>query len=124
VTEPRTAQAADVDPVWHYPRARSLGNYDGDTVTLEVDVGFSTLRRITVRLARVNTPELKDAGGAAARDRTRELVFDEVLKVTTIKDRTEKYGRYLAEIWLADGRNLADVLVEEGHAWPYASGRR
>jgi micrococcal nuclease len=112
------------DPVWHYPRARSIGNYDGDTVTLEIDVGLSTIRRVTVRLARVNAPELKHDGGIHARDRVRELLFEEVLEVTTIKDRTEKYGRYLAEIILSDGRNLSDVLVEEGHAWPYAGGRR
>ena len=49
------------DPIWHYPRARALANYDGDTVTLEIDVGLSTYRRVTVRLARVNTPEMKEA---------------------------------------------------------------
>ena len=119
-----TTTAVRPDPTWHYPRARSLGNYDGDTVTLEIDVGLSALRRVTVRLARVNTPELKDAGGAAARNRVMELLAGQVLEVTTIKDRTEKYGRYLAEIILGDGRNLSDVLVEEGHAWPYAGGRR
>lgn len=112
------------DPVWHYPRARSLGNYDGDTVTLEIDVGLSTLRRVTVRLARVNTPEMRDAGGAAAKRRTTELVALEPLEVTTIKDRTEKYGRYLAEIINADGVNVADQLIAEGHGWPYEGGRR
>lgn len=112
------------DPVWHYPRARALSNYDGDTVALEIDVGLSTYRRVTVRLARVNTPELRDAGGAAARDRVAELLADDPLEVTTIRDRTEKYGRYLAEIVTASGENVADVLLAEGHARPYAGGRR
>lgn len=112
------------DPVWHYPRARSLGNYDGDTVTLEIDVGLSTCRRVTVRLARVNTPELKDAGGAAAKRRTAELVALAPLKVTTIKDRVEKYGRYLCEIWNAEGVNVSDQLIAEGLGWHYDGGRR
>ena len=112
------------DPVWHYPRARSLGNYDGDTVTLEIDVGLSTFRKVTVRLARVNTPEMKEAGGADAKRRTAELVAVVPLEVTTIKDKTEKYGRYLAEIINADGVNVADQLMAEGLGWPYEGGRR
>lgn len=112
------------DPVWHYPRARALSNYDGDTVSLEIDVGLSCYRRVTVRLARVNTPELKDAGGAAAKRRTAELVALAPLEVTTLKDKTEKYGRYLAEIINAEGVNVADQLIEEGLGWPYAGGRR
>jgi endonuclease YncB( thermonuclease family) len=38
----------------------------------------------------------------------------------TIKDKREKYGRYLAEIWLIgeDGTaiNLNDLIVEKGYA--------
>lgn len=112
------------DPVWHYPRARSLGNYDGDTVTLEVDVGLSTFRRVTVRLARVNTPEMKDAGGADAKRRTAELLAIGPLEVTTIKDRTEKYGRYLAEVVNGEGLNVADQLIAEGLGRAYDGGRR
>ncbi len=112
------------DPIWHYPRARALSNYDGDTVTLEIDVGLSTYRRVTVRLARVNTPEMKDAGGAAAKRRTAELVALAPLEVTTLKDKTEKYGRYLAEIINAEGVNVSDQLIEEGLGWHYEGGRR
>ncbi len=113
-----------VDPIWHYPRATALRIIDGDTVTLEIDVGLSTLRRVTVRLARINTPEIRDAGGAAAKRRTAELVALVPLEVTTIKDKTEKYGRYLAEIINAEGVNVADQLIAEGLGWPYEGGRR
>lgn len=112
------------DPVWHYPRARALSNHDGDTVTLEIDVGLSTFRRVTVRLARVNTPEMSDAGGAAAKARTAELVALAPLQVTTIKDKVEKFGRYLAEIINAEGVNVADQLMAEGLGWTYSGGRR
>lgn len=112
------------DPIWHYPRAVALENYDGDTVKLEIDVGLSTFRVVKVRLARVNTPELHHEGGQAAKRRTGELLAAAPLQVTTIKDKTEKYGRYLAEIINADGVNIADQLIEEGHGWPYSGGRR
>ena len=40
--------------------------------------------------------------------------------IQTIKDRKEKFGRYLAEIWLEadDGSrvNINDLLVQQGHA--------
>lgn len=112
------------DPVWRYPRAIALSNYDGDTVTLQIDVGLSTYRRVTVRLARINTPEMKEAGGPAAKARTRELVAIAPLEVVTIKDKTEKYGRYLAEIINAEGINVADQLIEEGFGKPYDGGKR
>ncbi len=37
----------------------------------------------------------------------------------TIKDRKGKYGRYLGEIWVKQGRrmvNVNDLLVTEGYA--------
>lgn len=110
--------------VWTYPRCRALSNYDGDTIKLLIDCGLSTHRIVTVRLAHVNTPELRDAGGAAARDRTRELLLREPLTVTTIRDRTEKYGRYLARIVNADGLDIGNTLLGEGLATAYEGGRR
>lgn len=109
---------------WTYPRCRALSNYDGDTVKLDIDCGLSTHRIITIRLAHVNTPELKDEGGAAARDRARELLAIEPLTVTTIRDRTEKYGRYLARIYNNEGVDIGQKLVDEGHATLYEGGRR
>lgn len=109
---------------WTYPRCRALSNYDGDTVKLNIDCGLSTHRIVTVRLAHVNTPELRHENGPAARDRARELLAVEPLTVTTIRDRTEKYGRYLARIVNADGLDIGEQLMAEGLATPYESGRR
>jgi len=36
--------------------------------------------------------------------------------IQTIKDRKEKYGRYLAEVWLEENRkfiNVNDLMVEK-----------
>ena len=109
---------------WTYPRCRVLKVHDGDTVQLEVDQGLSTYRRVWVRLAHINTPELKHADGSAARQRLRDLLAAEPLTVTTIRDRTEKYGRYLAEIRNADGVDVGEQLLQEGLATAYEGGRR
>ncbi len=45
-----------------------------------------------------------------------QLYVDDPWEVTvrTQKDKTGKYGRFLAEVILPDGRALSDVLREEG----------
>jgi micrococcal nuclease len=112
------------DHEWTYPRCRALKVHDGDTVKLDIDCGLSTHRIVWVRLAHINAPELKHEKGTAVRERAALLLAAEPLTVTTIKDRTEKYGRYLARIVNADGIDVGQQLLDEGLATPYESGRR
>jgi len=108
--------------LYHY-RARVTGVYDGDTCTVDLDLGVGTwIKGEKVRLHRINAPELRGAEAAAgktARDFLRTLVLDKDVLLQTIKDSREKYGRYLAEIWIEQaGRptNVNDALVKAGHA--------
>lgn len=110
---------------WTYPRSKAVSVRDGDTCTVDVDCGLHTHRIIIVRLAHINAPELRDEGGAASRDRLAELLLGrDPLVVTTIRDRTEKYGRMLAVIVNVDGVNVAEQLIAEGLGRPYEGGRR
>lgn len=98
--------------------------YDGDTCTVDIDLGLNTwMHAEKLRLHRINAPELVGASreaGIAARDFLRAQVLDKGIIIETIKDRREKYGRYLVELWLADasGRyhNINDLMVTAGHA--------
>jgi micrococcal nuclease len=109
--------------LYHY-RARVVSVYDGDTCTVDIDLGLSTwVRGEKLRLHRINAPELRGssaARGRAARDYLKKLVEGKEVLLHTIKDRREKYGRYLAEMWLPgpDGtvQNINDALVAAGHA--------
>lgn len=49
-------------------RARVITNYDGDTVTVELDQGFWDTKRINLRLDAVYAPELSQPGGLETRD--------------------------------------------------------
>ncbi len=108
--------------LYHY-RTTVVAVYDGDTCTVDVDLGWSTwVRSQKLRLHRINAPEMRGAekeAGTLARDFLRSLIMDKKIVVETIKDNTEKYGRYLAEIWLdQEGQwiNVNDLMVAKGFA--------
>lgn len=98
--------------------------YDGDTCTVDIDLGLNTwIRGEKVRLYRINAPEVRGPereAGLKSRDFLRSQIEGKAVLIQTIKDRKEKYGRYLAEIWLEadDGSrvNINDLLVQQGYA--------
>ena len=95
---------------------------DGDTVDVVIDLGFKVNTRQRVRLARIDTPERAQSGYAAARDFVREAVFKKSVMLKTQK--VSKWGYYLAEITLEDGRNLSDTLVQAQLAKYYDGGHK
>ncbi|MFN2152920.1 MAG: thermonuclease family protein [Anaerolineales bacterium] len=109
--------------LYHY-RATVTDVYDGDTCTVDIDLGLKTwVRGEKVRLYRINAPELRGVErpeGLKSRDFLREQIDGKDVIIQTIKDRKGKYGRYLAEIWLQadDGEaiNINDLLVKNGFA--------
>jgi len=71
----------------------------------------------------INAPELTTEAGKAARAHLIGLLgwtpeARPQVVVTTIKDRTEKYGRILVTIILA-GRDINAAMVADGHAVRY-----
>ena len=103
--------------MWTY-KAKILHIVDGDTVDAEVSLGFYMWARIRFRIARINTPEVRGderPEGLEAEARVRELM-PEGTEVTIATRKAGKFGRWIGEVTLDDGRNLSDVLVEEGHA--------
>jgi len=104
--------------VWEY-RAKIAKIVDGDTVDLDVDLGFHVTHRIRARLARIDTPEMNTAEGKTVRALLveRAPAGTDVIVATGKGDR---YGRWIAEVILASGLNISDWLLADGHAKPYA----
>lgn len=101
--------------------ANVLSIYDGDTITVKIDLGFHIFTEIKLRLWGINAPELKGdshEAGAAARDYLAGLLKTQSITVETYKDRQEKYGRWLAIVYV-DGKNINDEMVNSGHAVKY-----
>ena len=105
-------------------KARCLKVVDGDTLDLEIDLGFRIKSYQRVRLARVNAPEVRGAErpeGLKAEHFVTEKLVDQYgpkeLYIST--EKTGKYGRWIAEIQYPseDGLvNLSDEMVKQDHA--------
>lgn len=112
--------------LYHY-RAIVRSVYDGDTCTVDIDLGMNTWAHgEKLRFYRIDTPELRGEEreqGLVVRDFVREKIDGKEIVIQTIKDNKGKYGRYLAEIWMIepDGQyvNLNDLLLEMNYAEPY-----
>lgn len=109
--------------LYHY-KAKVTEVYDGDTCTVEIDLGLHTfIKGEKIRLNRINAPELKGKEkekGIKSRDFLRKKILGKEILLQTIKDKNEKYGRYLGEIFIEDESkkliNINDLIVEKGFA--------
>ena len=97
---------------------------DGDTVHLQVDLGFRVLANLEFRLLGIDTPEVvgeNKAAGIAAKQFLQDLIGGKTLVVLSVK--SEKYGRWLGTIYAqqADGDwlNVNQAMIDHGYATPY-----
>lgn len=108
-------------------RAEIETGVDGVTVDDPQDLGIDVRIDLTLRLAGINAPEMSTNAGKTARawllERLTTPAGLATLTVRTVKDRKEKFGRYLA--YLIDGAGVInDEMVRTGHAVPYDGGAR
>jgi endonuclease YncB( thermonuclease family) len=90
---------------------------DGDTIKAQVDLGFKVWLKTNIRIAGCNAPELPTAPGIRALEYLKSVVQPgAVLQVDS--KRLDKYGRAEATITLADGRDLATLMLTSGNAVP------
>ena len=114
-------------------KVKVLKTIDGDSVRLNVDVGFGiTLKNQSCRISAVDTPESRlnvkryperakeKELGLKAKARLKELLEGEVILHCLKRD---KYGRLLGVLY-ADGKNVGERLVKEGLACHYDGGTK
>lgn len=101
-----------------------LSVHDGDTMTLNIDMGRRIYTNDSIRLYRINAPELSQAGGKEAREYLRTLCpIGSKVRVRTFKNAEDKYGRWLGDVYIpseydSDPKAVCvnDVMVKTGHA--------
>ena len=96
---------------------------DGDTAKVDVDLGCRVHWRGSLRCAGYNAPEVRGAtalAGAAATAYVESLcpvgstVYLDSLAFEP--DELDNFGRMLGAVTLADGRDLAALMIDSGHA--------
>lgn len=115
------------DPRYHY-RCHLRDVIDGDTVQLEVELGFHARLTVRVRLEGIDTPELR---GKTFDERRRaqdaqalvaqwcEARADRII-LRTVRDGRDKFGRLLATLIDQDtGETVQDSLIAAKLAVPY-----
>ena len=128
----------NVEPCTFKYRVSSLENVvDGDTIDVNIDLGFDVCTKQRVRLLGIDTPESRTRDpeekkfGLLSKKKLKEWCLK---AVASEKDDIEielrcpeadsrgKFGRVLAEIWVSeDGQwtNVNKWMCEEGYAVPY-----
>ena len=96
--------------------------YDGDTITVDFDLGFGILiRKQKIRLLGINTPEVRGPEkpqGIISRNALRQRILGKVVTIKTSKDKKGKYGRWLGEVFMEE-ENINQWLISEGYAKEY-----
>lgn len=94
---------------------------DGDTIIADVDLGFRmVMKDQRFRLIGIDAPEKRGISrleGERSMKVLRNLIEDRWITIKTSRDRKEKWGRWLAEVWL-DDININEKMINEGHAKP------
>lgn len=94
---------------------------DGDTLVVNVDLGFSVwLHGLKIRLLGINCPELSTDEGKLAQLFVLKCVNAMSNAITLTSVKTDKYGgRWDATVFMGDGFCLNSELVKAGHAKVY-----
>lgn len=122
------------DTMYEY-RARVLKVIDGDTVDVDIDLGFGVwLKDERVRIMGIDTPESRTRDkvekkfGLAAKARLKELLGPTPILKTQVgkggEDMKGKFGRILGDFLTEDGKKCGELLVKEGHAVKYMGGAK
>ena len=121
-------------------RAKVLKVVDGDTVDVDIDLGFGiVLTDERVRIMGIDTPESRTRDkvekkfGLAAKARLKQLLGKSCVLKTQInkngEDMKGKFGRILGDFSVYDASTdtwtmATKVMIKEGHAVPYTGGSK
>jgi micrococcal nuclease len=101
----------------HYYRAHVTSVYDGDTITVDIDLGFGiVMHKQKIRLFGINTPEVRGAEkveGKKVRDFVREIILAKDIEIQTIKsEKKGKYGRWLGTIYFNPNAGDENIILD------------
>ena len=101
---------------------------DGDTIDVDIDLGFSVSFSQRLRLAGIDTPESRTSDkfekslGLEAKEYLKKQLKDakSVVIRTEKMDSSEKYGRILGWLYInGESESINNRMINDGYAWGY-----
>ena len=94
---------------------------DGDTIEMRIDLGFATWVTEMVRLAGVDTPEMRGPEAEAGQWVTKQVIEHigdcRECWIHSQRFRVDSFRRVIADVWIG-GHSLNTWLVQKGYGWP------
>ena len=90
---------------------------DGDTIDVSIDLGFSVWHKTRMRLLGIDTAEKNTALGKFTKTLLVNALEGKMAKVEVSKP--DKYGRYLATVYLSKPESVNAQLITQGLAKSY-----
>lgn len=122
---PRNSYPAGViSPYEYWGRVERI--VDGDTLDVNVSMGFDISIKVRIRLFGVDTPEIHGVKkksreykcGQDSLDFVQAIVKEgDWIELKIKQSVKEKYGRWLALAYLGDGKCLNTLLIEQGYCY-------
>lgn len=114
--------------MYEYRVKKMLKVVDGDTIDVDIDLGFDISLTKRVRLAGIDTPESRTSDkfektlGLESKEYLKKNIQDaeSIVIKTELPDSTEKYGRILGWIYInGSEKSINEIMIENGYAWAY-----
>ena len=114
--------------MYEYRVKKLIGVIDGDTIDVDIDLGFDISLMKRVRMAGIDTPESRTSDkfekslGLESKEYLKKHIKDAqtIVIKTELPDSSEKYGRILGWVYI-DGaeKSINETMIEDGYAWSY-----
>jgi micrococcal nuclease len=114
--------------MYEYRVKKLMNVIDGDTIDVDIDLGFDISLARRVRMAGIDTPESRTTDkaekvlGLEAKEYLKKMMKDAktIVIKTELPDSSEKYGRILGWVYI-DGatKSINEQMIEDGYAWGY-----
>ena len=114
--------------MYEYRVKKVTGIVDGDTIDVDIDLGFDISLTKRVRMAGIDTPESRTLDkfekslGLEAKEYLKKHMKDasNILIKTELPDSSEKYGRILGWVYVDNAtKSINEMMIEDGYAWNY-----
>lgn len=109
--------------------AEVISVYDGDSITVLLDLGMKMTVKASCRLYGIDTPEVRSKvpgekqAAYEAKDRVKSLILGKVVTLQSVQ-KPDKYGRLLVKVWTEEGQCVNDLLIAEHLAVAYDGGTK